>query len=203
MYESGRGKNAKLNDTIRRLITMIEEHGDHVISDFHIALNKSGRYVYNVEGAQLLRFLADIYGYASVDDLKEREKAAAPEDVIKYLCGTSRYGIGDYTDDEDSDSFVEGLGFSKEEVLKIITIRYAMSANSYQRYIATTVAENVSQETVAVIMENADSLDGVAIAEGTIRKYNESIYYAQVIGYTGRVAQEELQELQAQDPSYD
>ncbi len=203
VYESGRGKNAKLNDTIRRLITMIEEHGDHVISDFHIALNKSGRYVYNVEGAQLLRFLADIYGYASVDDLKEREKAAAPEDVIKYLCGTSRYGIGDYTDDEDSDSFVEGLGFSKEEVLKIITIRYAMSANSYQRYIATTVAENVSQETVAVIMENADSLDGVAIAEGTIRKYNESIYYAQVIGYTGRVAQEELQELQAQDPSYD
>ena len=203
VYESGRGKNAKLNDTIRRLITMIEEHGDHVISDFHIALNKSGRYVYNVEGAQLLRFLADIYGYASVDDLKEREKAAAPEDVIKYLCGTSRYGIGDYTDDEDSDSFVEGLGFSKEEVLKIITIRYAMSANSYQRYIATTVAENVSQETAAVIMENADSLDGVAIAEGTIRKYNESIYYAQVIGYTGRVAQEELQELQAQDPSYD
>ena len=203
VYESGRGKNAKLNDTIRRLIAMIEENGDHVISDFHIEVNKSGQYVYNVEGTQLLRFLADVYGYASIDDLKEREKAAAPEDLVKYLCGTSRYGIGDYTDDEDSDSFVEGLGFSKEEVLKIITIRYAMSANSYQRYIATTVAENVSQETVAVIMENADTLDGVSIAEGTIRKYNESVYYAQVIGYTGRVAQEELQELQAQDPSYD
>lgn len=203
VYESGRGKNAKLNDTIRRLIVMIEENGDHVISDFHIEVNKSGQYAYTVEGTQLLRFLADIYGYASIDDLKEREKAAAPEDVIKYLCGTSRYGIGDYTDDEDSDSFVEGLGFSKEEVLKIVTIRYAMSANSYQRYIATTVAENVSQETVAVIMENADTLDGVSIAEGTIRKYNESIYFAQVIGYTGRVAQEELEELQEQNPDYD
>ena len=203
VYESGRGKNAKLNHTIRRLIAMIEENGDQVISDFHIEVNRSGEYAYTVEGVQLLRFLADIYGYASIDDLKEREKAAAPEDVVKYLCGTGRYGIGDYTDDDDSDSFVEGLGFSKEEVLKIITIRYAMSANSYQRYIATTVAENVSQETVAVIMENADTLDGVSIAEGTIRKYNESIYYAQVIGYTGRVAQEELEALQGQNPAYD
>ncbi len=203
VYESGRGKNAKLNHTIRRLIAMIEENGDQVISDFHIEVNRSGEYAYTVEGVQLLRFLADIYGYAYIDDLKEREKAAAPEDVVKYLCGTGRYGIGDYTDDDDSDSFVEGLGFSKEEVLKIITIRYAMSANSYQRYIATTVAENVSQETVAVIMENADTLDGVSIAEGTIRKYNESIYYAQVIGYTGRVAQEELEALQGQNPAYD
>lgn len=203
VYESGRKKNANLNNTIRRLIAMIEKSGDHVISDFHIEIDRNGEYAYNVEGTQLLRFLADVYGYASIDDLKEREKTASPDEVIAYLCGTSRYGIGDYTDDEDSSSFVEGLGFSKEEVLKIITIRYAMSANSYQRYIATTVAENVSQETVAVIMENADMLDGVSIAEGTVRKYNESIYYSQIIGYTGRVDQEELQELQQGDPTYD
>ena len=203
VYESGRKKNANLNDTIRRLIAMIEQNGDHVISNFNIEINRNGEYVYNVEGTRLLRFLADVYGYASIDDLKEREKTASPDEVIEYLCSTSRYGIGDYTDDEDSSSFVEGLGFSREEVLKIITIRYAMSANSYQRYIATTVAENVSQETVAVIMENEDSLDGVDIAEGTVRKYNESIYFSQVIGYTGRVDQEGLQELQAKDPTYD
>ena len=203
VYESGRRKNANLNQTIRRLITMIEANGDHVISDFHIELDKSGEYKYNVEGTRLLRFLADIYGYASTDSLKEKEKSASPDEVVKYLCSTSRYGIGEYTDEDDSSSFVEGLGYTKEEVLKIITIRYAMSANSYQRYIATTVADNVSPETVAVIMENEDTLDGVSIAEGTIRKYNESIYYAQVIGYTGRVDQDELQELQAQDDSYD
>ena len=203
VYESGRRKNANLNQTIRRLITMIEANGDHVISDFHIEIDKSGEYRYNVEGTRLLRFLADIYGYASTDSLKEKEKSASPDEVVKYLCSTSRYGIGEYTDEDDSSSFVEGLGYTKEEVLKIITIRYAMSANSYQRYIATTVADNVSPETVSVIMENEDTLDGVSIAEGTIRKYNESLYYAQVIGYTGRGDQDELQELQAQDDSYD
>lgn len=203
VYESGRRKNAQLNDTISRLIAMIEENGDRVINDFHIEVDKNGEYRYNVEGTQLLRFLADVYGYASIDDMKEKYKSASPDEVIEYLCGTSRYGIGDYTDDEDSDSFVAGLGFTKEEVLKILTIRYAMSANSYQRYIATTVAENVSPETVAVIMENEDSLDGVSIAEGTVRKYNESIYYAQIIGYTGRVDQEELRTLQEENPDYD
>lgn len=203
VYESGRKKNAMLNDTIRRLIHMIEENGDKVISDFHIVIGKNDDYEYNVEGTQLLRFLADVYGYASIDDLKEKEKTATPDDVVKYLCSTSRYGIGDYTDDEDSSSFVEGLGFTRDEVLKIITIRYAMSANSYQKYIATTVANNVSEKTVAVVMENADVLDGVSVAEGTIRKYNDSIYFAQVIGYTGRVDQEELQELQEQDATYD
>ena len=73
VYESGRRKNANLNQTIRRLITMIEANGDHVISDFHIELDNSGEYNYNVEGTRLLRFLADIYGYASTDSLKEKE----------------------------------------------------------------------------------------------------------------------------------
>ena len=203
VYESGRGKNARLNATIYKLIGMIEQNGDSIISDFHVVLDKNGNYEYNVEGTQLLRFLADVYGYATIDQLKEKEKSATAEELITYLCGTSRYGIGGYTNEEDSSSFVEGMGYTKEEILKIVTIRYAMSANSYQKYISTTVANNVSEETVAVIMENADVLDGVSIAEGTIRKYNDSIYFAQIIGYTGKIDQDELKTLQEEDPSYD
>lgn len=203
VYESGRGKNARLNATIYKLIGMIEQNGDSIISDFHVVLDKNGNYEYNAEGTQLLRFLADVYGYATIDQLKEKEKTATAEELITYLCGTSRYGIGGYTDEEDSSSFVEGMGYTKEEILKIVTIRYAMSANSYQKYISTTVANNVSEETVAVIMENADVLDGVSIAEGTIRKYNDSVYFAQIIGYTGKIDQDELKTLQEEDPSYD
>ena len=203
VYESGRKKNANLNNTIYKLIQMIEKNGDHIINDFDIVLDSSNNYQFNLEGTQLLRFLADVYGHAYIDDLKEKEKEATPDEVIKYLSGTSRYGIGDYEDEEDRDSFVEGLGYTKEEVLKIITIRYAMSANSYQKYIATTVANNVSQETVAIVMENSDVLDGVAIAEGTIRKYNDSIYLSQILGYTGKVSSDELKNLQEENPKYD
>mgnify|MGYP002510601433 CR=1 FL=1 len=206
VYESGRQKNANLNETILKLIRMIEGNGDQIISDFNIVLDNIGNYQYNVEGTQLLRFLADIYGYPTIDQLLEKERTATPDDVIAYLCGTSpssRYGIGTCTVEDDSSTFVPGAGYTKEEILKIITVRYAMSANSYQKYIATTVANNVSEKTVAVVMENADVLEGVSIAEGTIRKYNDSIYFAQIIGYTGKVAQEELKELQEKDDSYD
>ena len=203
VYESGRSKNANLNNTIYQLIQMVEQNGDHIINDFHIVLDANGNYQFNLEGTQQLRFLADIYGHALIDDLQEKEKSATPDEVISYLCSTSRYGIGNYVDEDDKDSFQEGLGYTKEEVLKILTIRYAMSANSYQKYIATTVANNVSEKTVAVIMENADVLDGVSIAEGTIRKYNDSIYFAQILGYTGKISNEELETLQNENPRYD
>ena len=206
VYESGRNKNAELNDTIYKLIKIIEQNGDQIISDFHIVLDNSGNYRFNVEGTQYLRFLADVYGHATIDKVEEKEKAATAEDVIKYLCGTSpttRYGIGACTVEDDSSTFEAGYGYTKEEVLKIITIRYAMSANSFQKYIATTVANNVSEKTVAVVMENTDVLQGVSIAEGTIRKYNDSVYFAQILGYTGKVDTEELKELQESDETYD
>ena len=89
------------------------------------------------------------------------------------------------------------------EVLKILTIRYDMNSNSYQKYIATTVATDVSEETVAVVMENNDILEGVSIVEDTIRKYVDSVYFAHIIGYTGKVSTDELEELQAENPDYD
>ncbi|MCM1047621.1 MAG: penicillin-binding transpeptidase domain-containing protein [Clostridiales bacterium] len=202
VYESGRGKNDKLNSTIYQLIQMIERNGDSIINDFNITLDSSNRYIFNVEGTQLLRFLADIYGRTLIDDLEEKEKTATPDEVMDYLCGSSQYGIGGYAD-EDEDEFIVGYGYTKEEVLKILTIRYALNANRFQKYIATTVAKNVSPQTVAIVMENADILDGVSIAEDTIRKYNDSIYFSQIIGYTGKVSSDELKLLQEENPDYD
>jgi len=60
VIESGRGKNQKLNAIIYDLIKMIEKNGDNVISDFHVILNESNEFVFDVEGTQLLRFLADV-----------------------------------------------------------------------------------------------------------------------------------------------
>ncbi len=202
VYESGSQKNANLNNTIYQLIKLIERNGDSIVSDFSIYLDGNGNYKFGVEGTQLLRFLADVYGHASTDDLLEKEKNATAEDIVDLLCSSSRYGIGGYTDENDSSTFVAGLGYTKAEVLQILTIRYAMSANSYQKYIATTVANNVSEETVAVVMENSDVLEGVSISEDTVRRYNDSIYFAHILGYTGKISTEELETLQEIDESY-
>ncbi len=202
VYESGRYKNRNINNTLYTVIKMIEKNGDSVISGYEVILNDSGEYEFSVSGTKLLRYLADIYGHKSTDNLKLEERNATPDEVVEYLCSTKKYGIGTYTDPEDSKSFVPCMGFSKEDILKIITIRDAMSANNYQKYIPTTIATDVSDETVAVIMENLDGLDGITIAEDTVRRYVEGKYFSQIIGYTGKASSEELEELKLENPDY-
>ena len=202
VYESGKLKNLNLNATIYKVIQMIENNGDKIVRDFKIVLDKNGRYSFTVEGTQLYRFLADVYGHTTIDKLEEKERTATAQEVVDYLCGWDKFRIGQYTEDTLKADFVPGNGYTKDEILKILTIRYDMSTNNYQKYIATTVATDVSEKTVAVVMENNAELEGVSIVEDTIRKYVDSIYFSQIIGYTGKVSQEDLEELQVTDTAH-
>lgn len=203
VYESGKMKNYNLNSTIHTLIGMIEQNGDHIISDFKITLDKNDHYMFTVEGTQLMRFLADIYGKRNPNDLEEKQKTATAQEVMDYLCGWEKFRIGEYTQKDSSSTFIPGNGYTKSEALKILTVRYDMSSNNYQKYIATTVATDVSEETVAVVMENNSILEGVSIVEDTIRKYVDSVYFSHIIGYTGKISTEELETLQAENAAYD
>ena len=193
VYESDKNKNKNLNATLLETIHIIEGNGDSVISDFNIFLDKNGEYAFSVSDTKLLRFLADIYGHASIDSLKEKEKNATPQDVIDFMA--TNYGIGERTDPDDRTTFVPGKGYTKEEVLKLVIIRYAMSANSFQKYIPTTIATDVSEKTVAAVKENNDALLGIDIAEDTIRRYVDGTYFSHIIGYTGKISSEELKSL--------
>ena len=116
-----------------------------------------------------------MYGHTTIDKLEEKERTATAQEVVDYLCGWDKFRIGQYTEDTLKADFVPGNGYTKDEILKILTIRYDMSTNNYQKYIATTVATDVSEKTVAVVMENNAELEGVSIVEDTIRKYVDSI----------------------------
>ena len=75
VFESGRNKNAKVNDVVYRLIKLIEKNGDSVITDFKIIIDEDGDYAYSVDGTALLRFQADVLGYRTIDELSEEEKS--------------------------------------------------------------------------------------------------------------------------------
>ncbi len=203
VYESGRYKNLNLNTTIYETIKIIESNNDKVVSDFRIALDKDGEYYFTVEGTSLNRFLADVYGHSSINDLTVKEKTSTPDDVIEYLCGWDRFRIGFYNDNTKKDGFIPGNGYSRSELLKILNVRYDMNNNSYQKYISTTIASDVCEETVAVIMENNNELPGVSIEEGTIRKYVDPVYMSNILGYTGKVSStDELTSLQEINVNY-
>lgn len=87
-------------------------------------------------------------------------------------------------------------------MLDIIYVRYNLSVNSYKRYISFTLARNVSEQTMAAILESSSELIGVGIEEEYLRKYNYSKYIAHIIGYTGKVSESELEELKLSNPDY-
>ncbi|MCR4923584.1 MAG: penicillin-binding protein [Lachnospiraceae bacterium] len=202
-YESSSNKNSNLNSTILKAIEIIEKNGDSVINDFNIVLDEDGNYEYTLTGTRLVRFLADIYGYKNTDDLSVHERNSTPKDIIDLLCSRERYGIGDYEyNDQGVRVFVPGKGLTDEEILKIITVRYTMSTTSYQKYLATVIADDVSQETVAAIMENKSKLQGIDIKENLMRRYNDSEYMGHILGYVGNASTEDLEELKESKHEY-
>lgn len=203
-YESSSDKNFLLNATIIKTVNLIESCGDEVNNDFKIILNRFGRYEFIVSDTRLLRFLADVYGHSRTDELTVEERNSTAEDVIAYLCSKERYQIGAVSYDEDGEkSFIPMEGYSAEDILKIITVRYAMSTNSYQKYLSTVIASQVSNETVAAIMENRNELKGVNIAENMLRRYNDPQYFSHIIGYVGNASTEDLNELAGSGREYD
>ncbi|MBP3736699.1 MAG: penicillin-binding protein, partial [Lachnospiraceae bacterium] len=195
------GKNAALNEIVKKTIAIIEENGDSVSSDFGIRLNEEGNYVFRYQGTSHLRFLADVYGYLTIDQLSEEERAKTPDNVIEDL--SRRFGVGEYMEPGNRASFAPGLGYSARLQLQTVLIRYLMNLNSYQKYIPATIAPDVSPQTVATVMENSDILQGVSIEENTVRRYVDSKYFSQILGYTGKVSSEELENLRKEDPTYD
>ena len=203
-YQSNREKQSALNRIISRVIQIVESHGDNIISDFGI-ICENGRYVFTQEGTALLRFKADIYGYRTIDELEPKEAAATADQIMEYLCGKERYYISRdaYTEEQREAYHIPEEDRTPEEKLKIATVRYAMSLNGYKRYVATTIASDVCDETMAEIMENMDSLQGVDIAQSSLRVYPDAEYFAPLIGYIGKPSQEELDSLLLENENYE
>ena len=207
-YSSTRERNLSLNSEIYRLINLIESCGDTITSDFHIIVDDSGNFAFDLEEGttSLNRFRADVYGQSSIDDLTAEQSSATAEQIMEYLSGADNYALyneeNPYTEEELAEYGLPAE-FTREEQLKIVTVRYLLWQTSFQRYVQVTIATDVSDSTVAAIYENQDSLPGVAIAEDSIRVYNYSESMASIIGYTGSASQEELEELSEERDDYD
>ena len=65
-----------------------------------------------------------------------------------------------------------------------------------------TIATNVSEKSVAAIMENQNLLQGIDVVEDSIRQYVEDESMAPILGYTGKASSEELENLREENPDY-
>lgn len=186
-------KSEDKNRMYLRLVKILQKHGETVQGKFEVALDSNGDMVYtsSSESARK-RFLRDYYGLKRVEDLDD-EKGRYPSNLsARELFERVR-----------EDNGLNDLSVTDQEALDIINIKYALRLMSYRKYEATAVATEVSDETVADILEHVGDMQGVTVEESTIRAYNDSIPFAPVIGYTGKVPEEQLEELQSRKGDYD
>lgn len=203
-YSSTHEKNLALNSTLYHVIKIVEEQGDSVIDSFKIALSDDGIWEYTASGFTLNRFKADIFGQAYINDLSSEELNMSAEDLMTLLCGVKYYGILDpKITAAERKQYDLPDSYTDKELLQLVTLRAAIAAYSFQRYQSVTIAKDVSEETVARIMENAASFQGIDISEEYRRVYADAEYIAPLIGYTGQISAEELESLSEENDSYD
>ena len=206
-YTSTREKNLTLNGVAYQVLQILHSNGDDITHSFHIVVDKNGEYAFDVvEGFTLNRFRADIYGQALIDDLKDEQKTATADQMMEFLTGSEKFSIvlsGDraYTEDELISHGLP-LTLTKQEMLDIATIRYELNTNSFKKYMQVIIATNVSEKSVAAIMENKTGLQGIDVVEDSIRQYIDDESMAPILGYTGKASSEELTELRKQNPDY-
>ena len=98
-YDSTREKNLTLNGIAYKVLKILESNGDSISTGFHIVLDESGNYTFDVdEGFTLNRFRADIYGEPLIDNLTKKQKNATADQMIEFMSGKEGFSIVLYGD---------------------------------------------------------------------------------------------------------
>jgi len=205
-YETDRERQLTLNSIAYHIIRLFKKNGETLNNELKIIINKDGNFVYSVEGISLKRFKADIFGQAYIEDMKPEEVNISAEAMVEYLCSEEKFSL--YSENEEPYSNKElekyqlNHEYSKTELLGIIGIRYMLFLNSYQKYLPVTIAKDISEETAAYLLENKDTLQGVNIEEELLRVYEAGEAFSHLLGYTGKISYEELEELKEYNDNY-
>ncbi len=183
-------ENEQKNTMIYNLIQIIEKNGNEISVEFYMEYDKKGELQYTIEGNNLYRFIAEVYS-TTINELTQEQKDTTAQELYDFL-----------QDDTLSNSpgFAVSTEYKKKMALKITAIRYAMFINRYTKFQDLVLAKDINKVTLAAIKENSSVLPGVDIQQDTIRVYKKSKYFAHMLGYTGSVSAEKLEQIETEDP---
>lgn len=190
-------KSSDRNAMLLRLVTILHKQDETIEGKFEVAIDENGHMFYTSasDGAKR-RFLRDFYGLSTPDDLDKDGKN--PSDILAREAFEKKFK--EYNMDSIVDEKGNPVVLDDETALNMVNIWYTMQLTAFRKYESTTIASNVSDETVAEIMENTADLQGVTIEESSVRVYNNSVYFEPIIGYIGKVQEEQLEELNKDIP---
>lgn len=165
-------ENKELNKTLLKVINILEKNNDEYYSTFPIEDNKFVFYAGNKEKM-----------YSSYD-IKED---MTPKQVLEFMY--NKYELNN-------------IGFSENEKLKIVALRYEIEVNIFSLFNGVTIARDVSYESMAMIEEIGSELQGVAIDVSSKRLYPRGTLGAHMLGYVSSINSEEYAKLKNDGYTY-
>ena len=190
-----KGINAR-NTMLKKLADIIEKYHYPVMSQFKVQIKDDGSFAYTTSSEQdRLRLLANVFR-KEPDKLSKKEQNSTAEECFEQA--KKLYNFNKLSDEKG-----EIINLPDRTALNMIGIIYTLRLTSYQRYMSTTIVENVSRECMAEILESKYDLPGVDVENVSVRKYNYAPYLSHIIGYTGQVQEAQLSDLKKIDDSYD
>lgn len=180
-YDAGVYTEDLLNDLLAFSRILIR-NGDLLNIEFPIYLdeNQSFRFKEDLSKTQKHRF---------IDDLKFDENISAAEAINAMA---KRWFSDSYKDKTEYLKRFEAM--TKLEELYVISLRYAIWAKGYYKFIPEKIARNIKTETLAEIQENREKLPGFQIVEDYNRIYYYPEYFSHIIGYIGSINEETFKE---------
>ncbi|WP_105617976.1 penicillin-binding transpeptidase domain-containing protein [Vallitalea okinawensis] len=168
----------EMNNNIHELINVIEDQGDNI--DYTIPLvYRNGQILYDesFSESQIRRFKKDVF---KDETLGDEQVDMNPQDLYGYI---------------RDELFYINPTMSIENTLNIMNIRYNIFMNRYRSYQPITIADDVNEDTIVLVKEHQDEFPGVFVTTNTVRIYPYGETVAHMVGYTGSMTDDLLEDL--------
>ena len=162
----------ELNYTILNTINILEKNSDKYFDNFPITVNPT-EYTFD-SSEKTVSWLEN----------NNLEKNLTAEQVLeKYF---EKYELKE---------------FEISDARKIIAVRYGIEKNGYTSMRAYIISENISEQSVLEFEEKKNSFPGIDIEKTPIRDYLYGSLASHVLGYTGRISEDEYNSLKGYEIS--
>lgn len=166
-----------LNEVLLSVANLLESNGDTYIDNMPIS--KSVPFVYTGDESEVHSFITN---YVPYDDQEHKFE----------LYELSAEGLMDYL---RNDIFALDESISDVDARKIIAMRLEMYQTAYQKYKQITIAENISEETLAAIEENKEKYPSIFAEVESQRNYEYPKEFGNILGYTRKITASRYEEL--------
>lgn len=167
-------ENAELNNTLLKIINILEKNKDEVYTNFPMDSIKEGFYTKDKRIS-----LCNTYGI---------ENTLTDKQILEYIY--EKYDLNN-------------LGYTDEEKFKVARLRYELATNVFSLFSSVTLAKDVSYETMAIIEESKNELPGIEINVNSKRYYPYGTLASHLLGYVSSISSKEYSKLKNEGYRYD